>query len=72
MTHETAPATTMAIFVVRFWRETSDGEPRWRGQIEHVQSGQSEGFLDLNGMLRCLRHFGVDAGIARLSAADDV
>jgi hypothetical protein len=39
-------------FVVRLWREPSqDGEPRWRGQIEHVGSGE------------CV-HFQAGAGIA--------
>jgi hypothetical protein len=62
----------MATFVVRFWRETLAGEPRWRGQIEHVQSGQSAAFLDLDAMLRFLHRFGVDADVSRLPAADEV
>ena len=70
MTHPTAP--TMATFVVRFWRETSGGELRWRGQIEHVQSGQSTAFLDLDAMLTFLRRFGVEADVPRLAAADEV
>ena len=54
-------ASTMATFVVRLWRETSGGELRWRGQIEHVQSGQHAAFLDAEAMLRFLRRFGFEA-----------
>jgi hypothetical protein len=50
----------MITFVVRFWPETSAGEPRWRGQIEHVQSGEGAAFLDIGGMLSFLRRFGVE------------
>jgi hypothetical protein len=46
-------------FVVRFRREWSAAKPRWRGCIEHVQSGKSATFLDLEGMLEFLRSFGV-------------
>ena len=72
MTNPTAPATTVVTFVVRFWRETSGDEVRWRGQIEHVQSGQSAAFLNLDAMLRFLHCFGVDADVARLTIADEV
>jgi hypothetical protein len=61
----------MATFVVRFWRETSVGEPRLRGQIEHVQSGQSAAFLDLDAMLRFLRRFGVGADDLRPPVPDE-
>ena len=64
----TAPVT----FVVRFWREAPAGHVRWRGQIEHVQSGQSAAFLDLEAMLRFLRRFGVDVDEAGWHAPDDV
>lgn len=60
MTQPAVPTTTMVTFVVRFWRETSAGEPRWRGQIEHVQSNERVAFLEWNTMLRFLRRFGVD------------
>jgi len=44
---------------VRFWRELSAGELRWRGRIEHVQSGQAASFLDIDGLLEFLEHFGI-------------
>lgn len=45
----------MVTFVVRFWRETTAGGLRWRGQIAHVQSGESAAFLDVDA----IRRFGV-------------
>jgi hypothetical protein len=51
--------TTTATFVVRFWREWSPAEPLWRGRIEHVQSGQGAGFLDVEGLLEFLERFGI-------------
>ena len=54
--------SSMVTFVVRFWRDTSAGEERWRGQIEHVQSGEGVAFLDAEGMWRFVRQFGIAAG----------
>lgn len=50
---------TPATFVVSFWRETTAGKVRWRGCIEHVQSGQSAAFLDFGAMLSFLKSFGI-------------
>jgi hypothetical protein len=49
----------VSTFVVRVWREWSAGAGRWRGCIEHVQSGRSAAFVDLGVMLRFLRCFGL-------------
>jgi hypothetical protein len=54
--------TTIGTFVLRFWRETSTGKVRWRGRIEHVQSGESLAFLEFEAMLNFLRHFGILEG----------
>jgi len=48
-------------FVVRFWREWSAAGVRWRGRIQHVESGDAASFIDLNKMLRFLRCSGVMA-----------
>jgi hypothetical protein len=64
------PSSTMVTFVVRFWRETAAGELRWRGQIEHPQSGERAAFLDLDAMLSFLRRFGVEASDPRLPVRD--
>jgi len=53
-----SPVPPVSTFVVRFWREWSAAGPRWRGRIEHVQSGQSAAFLGLDGMLDFVRRFG--------------
>jgi hypothetical protein len=62
MTHPAVPSTTLVTFVVRFYRETSAGGVRWRGRIEHVQSGAGVSFLDLDGMLAFMHQFDVPAG----------
>jgi len=45
--------------VIRFWREWSAAGSRWRGRIEHVQSGESVTCLDLHGMLAFIQRYGV-------------
>ena len=54
----TPPAST---FVLRFWREWSASGSRWRGRIEHVQSGQRAEFVELQGILEFVRAMGVMA-----------
>lgn len=48
------PANT---FVVRLWSEWSAGGLRWRGRVDHVQSGDSAAFLDVDGLLAFIRRF---------------
>jgi hypothetical protein len=50
------PAST---FVVRFWFERSAPAGRWRGRIEHVQSGQCAWFVELKGILEFVRGLGI-------------
>ncbi len=52
------PAST---FVVRFWREWSEGVCRWRGRIEHVQSGERADSLDLQGITDFIQRHGIMA-----------
>ena len=47
--------------MVRFWQEWTVAGPRWRGHVEHVQSGESTKFLDLRGLVRFVRELGVMA-----------
>jgi len=56
---EPSPVPPVSTFVVRFWQEWSVAGPRWRGRIEHVQSGEGAAFLDLDGMLEFVRRSGV-------------
>lgn len=59
MRQATTPNTTISsTFVLRFWREQAGAEARWRGRIEHVQSGQRQDFLDVAGLLGFLERFG--------------
>jgi hypothetical protein len=56
-----ARMTATATFIVRFWREWSGTESRWRGRIGHVQSGRRADFLGIEGLLRFLERFGIGA-----------
>jgi len=55
---ESPAVPPISTFVVRFWQEWSAAGPRWRGRIEHVQSGESVAFLGLDEMLGFVRSFG--------------
>lgn len=48
-------------FVVRFWREWQDEEvdriARWRGRIEHIQSGEGMTFYEQQQMLAFIERF---------------
>jgi hypothetical protein len=47
----------MVTFVVRFWREAAGSGVRWRGRIEHVQTGVATAFLDLETMVKFMERF---------------
>jgi hypothetical protein len=57
----------LSTFVLRFWREWSPDGVRWHGRIEHLQSGQSATFLDVEGLTNIIRGFGImtDARVPR-------
>lgn len=59
MNQPSGGTTATTTFVVRFWREWTGTESRWRGRIEHVQSGQRADFLRLDDMLDFLQRMGV-------------
>lgn len=50
---------SMSTFVVRIWREWSTGGPRWRGNIEHLETKKRSGFLDFESMLGFLHSFDI-------------
>lgn len=52
-------STATATFVVRFWHEWTGMAARWRGRVEHVQSGQGVSFLAMDEMLAFLQQMGV-------------
>jgi hypothetical protein len=49
----------VSTFVVRFWVERSATGSRWRGRIEHVESGESTAFLTTERMLEFMQGTGV-------------
>lgn len=60
--------TATIVFIVRFWREQAGVESRWRGRIEHVESGQRADFLTIDQMLAFLQRMGVTC--VRLADSD--
>lgn len=48
-------------FVVRIWYEHSLATPRWRGRIEHLQSGRTLAFLELEQALAFIHALGMFA-----------
>jgi hypothetical protein len=44
------PAEGRHLFIVRFWREDSEGAPggQWRGSVEHVPTGHRTHFVSLD------------------------
>jgi hypothetical protein len=54
---ESSPVPPTSTFVIRFWKEWSAAGSRWRGWVEHVQSGQRVGFQDLDRLLTFIRSF---------------
>jgi hypothetical protein len=49
------PGPPLNTFIVRFWREAGTGQSPWRGQVQHVQSGERAAFADEAALLRFLR-----------------
>ena len=58
---ETSAISPASTFILRFWRESSATGSRWRGLIEHVQSGESTYCLDLESILNFIQDLGVMA-----------
>ena len=59
MNPTTTQPTTGITFVVRFWREWTGAESRWRGRVEHVQSGRQTSFLEIDDLLGFFERFGI-------------
>ncbi len=45
------------IFIIRFWRETTHGHPFWRGEIQHIPSGERAAFMDEESLVAFLRRW---------------
>ena len=59
MSFQDTPTTSLTTFVVRFWREPSASEMRWRGRVEHVESGEQANFLGLDELAGFFDRFGI-------------
>lgn len=72
MNRLSADTTSAATFIIRFWQEWSGTESRWRGRIEHVQSGQRADFLGVEGLIGFFDRFGIsrEADLANRGATD--
>jgi hypothetical protein len=57
-----------ATFIVRLWLADSDEAQRaWRGQVEHVQSGEREYVREMAQVTRFMeKHFAEEASEAKL------
>ena len=62
---ETPEVPPLSTFVIRFWREWSVTGPRWRGQADHVQSGETASFLALDELLAIMHRYGIMTGQAK-------
>jgi hypothetical protein len=47
----------VSTFIIRFWHETGTGPVHWRGQVKHIQSGESTAFADEATLLNFLRRW---------------
>jgi hypothetical protein len=54
-----SPPPPASTFIVRFWWDRSGDESRWRGHIQHVQSGECASCLDLEGILDVIQYLRV-------------
>jgi hypothetical protein len=68
---ESPPTPPINTFVVRIWHEWSAEGSRWRGRIEHLQSGESTTFLDLEVALTFIRRFTALPGQAGQAARQE-
>jgi hypothetical protein len=54
------------------WHEWSVDGSRWRGRIEHLQSGESRAFLDWDGLLSFVHRFAaLDGGASQVMKKDE-
>jgi hypothetical protein len=63
------PTTTT--FVVRFWREWTGTELRWRGRVEHVDSGRQANFLEIDDLLGFFQRFGIGPAARAAGRSED-
>ena len=57
MSQDQGSSPPISTFIVRFWRELGATRVRWRGQVQHVQSGERTAFVDEAGLLAFIRRW---------------
>ena len=49
------PRSNSHLFTVRLWvEELGNGQTEWRGQVQHVMSGEKRYFRDWSTLIECL------------------
>ena len=54
---EHKPGPPLNTFIVRFWRTPGTGQACWRGQVQHVQSGERAAFADEGALMSFIRRW---------------
>ena len=57
VSQEQGPPNPINTFIIRFWREVGTTRARWRGRVQHVQSGEHVAFVDEDSLLAFLRRW---------------
>jgi len=57
MSNNHGPNSPLNTFIVRFWREPGTGAGRWRGQVQHIQSGKRAAFAEEEALLSFIRRW---------------
>jgi hypothetical protein len=71
MSQPTNLQPTTTTFVVRFWCEWSGAEPRWRGRVEHVESGRQANFLATEDLFGFFQRFGIGLAARAVGGTED-
>jgi hypothetical protein len=47
----------LSTFIIRFWQESGSDAPLWRGQAQHIQSGEQVIFTDETMLIDFIRRW---------------
>lgn len=67
----TPNTTTGSTFILRFWREQAGAESRWRGRVEHVESGRQANFLTTEDLFDFFQRFGIGLATRAVGGIED-
>jgi hypothetical protein len=63
--HFVRPSASYCSYLVRLWRDQPDAP--WRASAQHVQTGETVRFIDLDSLCQYLMHHATDQCDAELS-----